>query len=649
MAVTQDTRFQHSLKMEPGIDRPQSALARGVQITEFKESQVNPEPIVLEETDLLMEQYLSPRKLRLLTGVDNLDDIHTLEMKVNTSDTSLGNFGALLPNLRQLKISNSTIPYIRDIGSSLRSLHVLWASRCCLIELDGISSMCNLKELYLSYNEISDISPLSMLDQLEILDLEGNNLEDIVQVQYLTICSSLTNLTLEGNPLCVAPSPGEESIEYDYRQAVKKAIPQLKTLDDELLIEGVGSFQKHNVFDDDWAYLEELQKDVSLRGSTESLVSDNSSQAESGNRPSTAALRPNTSYRPGTALRPNTGFRPLSASKRPATMGSVRPSTSAGGRPDSSSGRPSTEGAETSDASDLTLGKVICGNPSKALLSRRRLNPDQLTDKSPKFDPTFHHEPEHTFDPLPDEGKDRSDIVAELKAWKEQHEVRMEKIRDSKKPQVLVVDHDDAVSLSGDSEVDTDDDDNDMTGFSPLRGYDDTATEEQDNNSKMLPSVSSFVPAETSSSQRFSPDINISSDKDTLVKHKKDNTINEMPFKISDLKLRNTIPPPNQRDIVRKSIQGSTRIDSPLGSLKVNSTGLPLPPSASASSGLPRNKGRNDTLNPQPVIRGTQFDKPVTPPAQRPSTARAVLGVPSQSRVRRSLPGLPPKPPAAPK
>ena len=49
--------------MEPGIDRPQSALARGVQITEFNESQVNPEPVVIEETDLLMEQYLSPRKL----------------------------------------------------------------------------------------------------------------------------------------------------------------------------------------------------------------------------------------------------------------------------------------------------------------------------------------------------------------------------------------------------------------------------------------------------------------------------------------------------------------------------------------------------------------------------------------------------------
>jgi len=41
------------------------------------------------------------------------------------------------------------------------------------MELDGISSMCNLRELYLSYNEISDISPISMLEQIEMLDLEG--------------------------------------------------------------------------------------------------------------------------------------------------------------------------------------------------------------------------------------------------------------------------------------------------------------------------------------------------------------------------------------------------------------------------------------------------------------------------------------------
>ena len=99
--------------------------------------------------------------------------------------------------------------------------------------------------------------------------------------------------------------------------------------------------------------------------------------------------------------------------------------------------------------------------------------------------------------------------------------------------------------------------------------------------------VSSFVPADTSSSQSFSPDL--TSDKDTVVKNRHEHT-SEIPFKRSDVNIRNAIPPPNERDIVRKSIQGSTRVDSPLGSLRVNSTGLPLPPAAAGS--LQRSKVR---------------------------------------------------------
>ena len=63
---------------------------------------------------------------------------------------------------------------------------------------------------------------------------------------------------------------------------------------------------------------------------------------------------------------------------------------------------------------------------------------------------------------------------------------RLEKIKDSRKAQVLVVDHDDAISLSGDSDVDTEDEDGDMSGFSPLRGMNSPVTEDQDNNSKIL-------------------------------------------------------------------------------------------------------------------------------------------------------------------
>ena len=50
---------------------------------------------------------------RDLTGVDNLEEVHYLEMKVDTRDTSLGNFGCHLPNLAQLKLSNSIIQSVR--------------------------------------------------------------------------------------------------------------------------------------------------------------------------------------------------------------------------------------------------------------------------------------------------------------------------------------------------------------------------------------------------------------------------------------------------------------------------------------------------------------------------------------------------------
>ncbi|KAK3103608.1 hypothetical protein FSP39_020495 [Pinctada imbricata] len=418
--------------MSAGLDeRPPSALARGVQITEFKETRVNPEPIILEDSDLLLEQYLSPGKLKLLTGVQDLESVRCLEIKVNTSDTSLGNFGSLLPNLTQLKLSNSLIRSIRDLGSSLRNLTVLWMSRCGLLELDGISSMLSIKELYLSYNEICDISSLSMLDFLQILDLEGNNLDDVQQIHHLTMCSRLSSLTLEGNPVCVVPHPdADESDEYDYRLTVKTAIPQLKYLDEEPLTEEASPSKKVNVFDDDWAYLEELQKDMGIGGSMESL--DQSSQG-SGSRPSstgrpgTASLRPSTGYRPGTVLRPGTGFRPMSASRRPATMsgGSVRPAT-AGVGPGTTSQKSDIEAAAMTDdsSSELTMGKVICGNPSKALIARRKIGPEQTQKESTelKLFPQFQYKPEHTYDPIAEDSREKSEIFDELKEWKAEHE-----------------------------------------------------------------------------------------------------------------------------------------------------------------------------------------------------------------------------------
>lgn len=61
----------------------------------------------------------------------------------------------------------------RDLGSSLGNVTVLWMPRCGLEDLDGIASLVSLRELYLAFNEVCDIGPCSMLDNVRIIDLEG--------------------------------------------------------------------------------------------------------------------------------------------------------------------------------------------------------------------------------------------------------------------------------------------------------------------------------------------------------------------------------------------------------------------------------------------------------------------------------------------
>nr|XP_037854678.1 leucine-rich repeat-containing protein 56 isoform X5 [Chlorocebus sabaeus] len=156
----------------------------------------------------LVEEYLSPARLQALARVDDLRLVRVLEMCVDTREGSLGNFGVHLPILDQLKLNGSHLGSLRDLGTSLGHLRVLWLARCGLTDLDGIASLPALKELYASYNNISDLSPLCLLEQLEVLDLEGNSVEDLGQVRYLQLCPRLTTLTLEGNLVCLQPAPG---------------------------------------------------------------------------------------------------------------------------------------------------------------------------------------------------------------------------------------------------------------------------------------------------------------------------------------------------------------------------------------------------------------------------------------------------------
>nr|KAJ3423281.1 hypothetical protein HK105_006658 [Polyrhizophydium stewartii] len=109
---------------------------------------------------------------KALTGASDLKSVKFLEIKVDSRKTGLGNLGKCVPNVQQLKLNNSYVPRVRDLGSGFASLRVLWMARCELEDIDGIGSLHALRELYLAYNQITDISSISLLEHLGILDLE---------------------------------------------------------------------------------------------------------------------------------------------------------------------------------------------------------------------------------------------------------------------------------------------------------------------------------------------------------------------------------------------------------------------------------------------------------------------------------------------
>ncbi|XP_032222636.1 leucine-rich repeat-containing protein 56 isoform X2 [Nematostella vectensis] len=413
----------------------------GVRIRELDDGYVNPEPIKHEEEEAehLWEEFLSPAKLKSLAGVRNLEDITQLEMNVNTRENSLGNFGSMLPNLNKLKLSNSIISTVRDLGTCLTNLRMLWMCRCSLSDLDGISSLSSLAELYLAFNDISDVSPVSMLDNLQVLDLEGNLVDEIAQVEFLTLCSSLKCLNLEGNPVCTAPHPDaseEELASYDYRKAVHQAVPSLRFLDDEpFLVEKVDGKPVLRDMPDsakgvripdhlitDWHIINEGIKAVDVAEDDEKA-----NRPSSGNRPSSrvASARPGTAavrQRPATTARQRPGS---AAGQRPGSAMGQRPGSAMGQRPGSAMGSQAEAAAvfQADDSSDLTHGssEVICGNISKALKARRKNIQNFKPALAPFSDYIPIHIPEKSFEDDTSDSISKDDIFEELRQWRQEY------------------------------------------------------------------------------------------------------------------------------------------------------------------------------------------------------------------------------------
>lgn len=146
-----------------------------------------------------------------------------LELSINSEEVALHKFGSLCPELIELKLSNSHIPSVRELGTDWRKLEVLWLVRSCVYDVDGVSAFPQLKELYCAFNNITSLAGLMFHDSVQILDFEGNKIQDFSEIESLQFCYSLYSLNLEGNPVTQDPS---------YREKVFKSLTSLKILDD---------------------------------------------------------------------------------------------------------------------------------------------------------------------------------------------------------------------------------------------------------------------------------------------------------------------------------------------------------------------------------------------------------------------------------
>ncbi|XP_049579137.1 leucine-rich repeat-containing protein 56 [Syngnathus scovelli] len=398
-----------------------------VQVTMMDESgPFNPAPAMKLCEEGEVELYLSQERLELLCGTKDLTHVTSLEICVDTRENSLGNFGSYLPQLVLLKMNNSVLMSVRDLGTTLSHLQVLWMSCCHLQGLDGISTISSLRELYLAFNQVSDLSQVGMLENLQVLDLEGNDVNDLVQVQYLRLCGKLHTLTLEGNPVCLQPNSTTTQIEYNYYHAVRELVPQLRYLDNARVEDGRLA-SSSNLWED-WAILRNY-----LRDPTPTLNGD---QAE-GN---SAYIWSSSAKRPASSLRPRSSAstpisRPLSAN----SSGFLSSPVSTPGSVDSDL----AEVEEDSSVLTHGAGKILfCGNPVKAIRARReKLRTAPCTSTFTPLNLPIYV-PEHTLTPQDPDGKESGgDVLAELRTWREKHCRYLEEIERDRLPQVLVVRH----------------------------------------------------------------------------------------------------------------------------------------------------------------------------------------------------------------
>ena len=161
--------------------------------------------------------YVLAKYLKL--NITEIQNLRKLNIKINGSYGLLNQFGQRLVNLKFLKLNDSFIQSIDDLGSNFKNLKILQINNCKLKELSGIICFEQLEIFEAKNNEISDLIELEMSTSLVKINLENNLIEDEQNIYFLSSLDNLEYINLRGNPI------------KNYEKKLKELLPNLKEID----------------------------------------------------------------------------------------------------------------------------------------------------------------------------------------------------------------------------------------------------------------------------------------------------------------------------------------------------------------------------------------------------------------------------------
>lgn len=205
--------------------------------------------------DINVIDYVLAKYLKL--NITEIQSLKKLNIKINGSYGLLNQFGQRLINLKFLKLNDSFIQSIDDLGSNFKNLKILQINNCKLKDLSGIICFEQLEIFEAKNNEISDLIELEMSTSLVKINLENNLVEDEQNIYFLSSLDNLEYINLLGNPI------------KNYEKKLKELLPNLKEIDVQKEI-----CDEYDIYNNDSINDNKINNNIVLSSSTNKIKAE---------------------------------------------------------------------------------------------------------------------------------------------------------------------------------------------------------------------------------------------------------------------------------------------------------------------------------------------------------------------------------------